>query len=472
MTTTQSNKLFDRSSYSSTTISTYQIVGAYFVDVYYNHLYTEAIKFKTNGNVVSVTEGYRHATFAFLSALDIKAKGYKKEHYNKLLQGINEYFVYWTTYSSLTLSDCIDKIVKEFVPADYFQSLTKEQKRNILRSILIDSIRDFTKVVIGEYLGAIIDNHDESANVEALKEKIVDIFIMRRETMFHKFLDCRAGGSPNNETIDKKFVEKLRGECVKLGTVNEELFNQNKELTNQLNMVNGNASEIIQRFKKLKMRHDSLAQELQICKQKNAELEELLKQAQSNVHTTYSTPYSTPSEPQSTSTYTRDSHTKDLHSTKDSHATKDVSRAVRSVSTPPPLLEDESYLHYDDPAEETHSYLDDTPESPPPKKAESKVTKKSAPIPRKSKPAAKKSSEPVKSYSDGKSSDSKAHPESKSSDSKSHSDGKSSDSKSADIKIPEVKNSFKQEEVEDNELDLAAKSTHDIGFASSISDIY
>ena len=75
----QDPKLFARSTYSSTTISIFQIVGAYFVDVYYNHLYTEAVKFKTDGKVASVTEGYRHATFAFLSALDNKAKNETKE---------------------------------------------------------------------------------------------------------------------------------------------------------------------------------------------------------------------------------------------------------------------------------------------------------------------------------------------------------------------------------------------------------
>lgn len=281
-------KIFDRSAYSSTTISVFQIVGAYFVDVYYNHLYTEAIKFKTDGKVASVTEGYRHATFAFLTALDNKAKGYKPEHYNKLIQGINEYFVFWTTYSSLTLSECIDKIVREFVPADYFASLNKEQKRNILRSVLIESIREFTKIVIGEFLGAIIDNHDEPANVEALKEKMVDTFIMQRETMFHKFLDCRAGGRPD-EKVDKKFVDKLRTEVIRLNQQNQELITANKNLNEQLETVKASAEEVVRRFKLLKNKYDAITQEYRISKEKAKDLEEALNARRATLGTSLST---------------------------------------------------------------------------------------------------------------------------------------------------------------------------------------
>ncbi len=269
-------KLFDRSSYSSTTVSVFQVVGAYFVDIYYNHLYTEAVKFKTDGKASSVTEGYRHATFAFLSALDNKAKGYKPENYNKLLQGINEYFIFWTNFSSLTISECIDKIVREFVPADYFASLNKEQKRNILRQMLIDSIREFTKIVIGEFLGAIIDNHGETANVEALKEKMVDVFILQRETLFHKFIDCRAGGKPD-EKVDKRFLDKLRNEVIRLNTVNESLTQENKHLATQLDTVRTSAEEVVQRFKKLKMRYDAITQEYRISKDKVNGLEDALR---------------------------------------------------------------------------------------------------------------------------------------------------------------------------------------------------
>jgi predicted RNase H-like nuclease (RuvC/YqgF family) len=188
----------------------------------------------------------------------------------------------------LTLSECIDKIVREFVPADYFASLNKEQKRNILRSVLIESIREFTKIVIGEFLGAIIDNHDEPANVEALKEKMVDTFIMQRETMFHKFLDCRAGGRPD-EKVDKKFVDKLRTEVIRLNQQNQELITANKNLNEQLETVKASAEEVVRRFKLLKNKYDAITQEYRISKEKAKDLEEALNARRATLGTSLST---------------------------------------------------------------------------------------------------------------------------------------------------------------------------------------
>jgi hypothetical protein len=276
-------KLFDRSAYSQTTISIYQIVGAYYVDIYYNHLYAEAIKFKTAGSVPSITEGYRHAVYAFLSALDNKAKSYKTENYNTLLKGINEYFVEWTTYTTLTLSECIDKIVKEFVPVDYFNALDREQKRNILRGILIGSIREFTKSVVGEFLGLIIDNHDDRTNVDMMKDKMIDVFIMQREKLFHQFLDCRTGNK-DHEKVDKRFVDKMRKDLIAATSENKLLIAENKELTVQLNTVKDNAQELINRFRKLKMRYDSLAEECRITRAKVRDLEED-RRMQTTAHT-------------------------------------------------------------------------------------------------------------------------------------------------------------------------------------------
>jgi len=277
------SKIFDRSAYSKTTISVYQIVSAYLVDVYYNHLYAEAIKFKSDGKVSSVTEGYRHATWAFLSTLDNKAKKtYKAEHYNRLLQGINEYFIFWTTYSSLTISECISKIVAEFVPADYGASLDKDQRRNILRTVLIDTIREFTKVVLGEYLGAIIDNHEEIANVEALKDRMVDLFIVEREKMFMKFMDCRTGGDAKNEKVDLKFAEKLRSEIIRLNDENSRLTRDNEILQRDLSVRVEQLSGVIQRYKKMESMYRSIVDEYKISKEKISHLEDALRSRHGN----------------------------------------------------------------------------------------------------------------------------------------------------------------------------------------------
>ena len=86
----------------------------------------------------------------------------------------------WTSFSALTISDCINKITKEFVPTDYYNSLDMDQKRNILRAILTNAIKDFSKIIANDYIMLIIDKHDDIDNVNLLKDKIIDCLFIQR----------------------------------------------------------------------------------------------------------------------------------------------------------------------------------------------------------------------------------------------------------------------------------------------------
>jgi hypothetical protein len=263
------NRILNRNNYSNRTISVFQIIGAYLSDIYYNHLYTEAQKLKTNGKTSTVTEGYRNACYAFLSALDVKCKEhYKVEHYNQLLTGINEYFQTWTSFNTLTISECMNKISKEFVPDDYYNELDRDNKRTIVRNVLIDCIRETTKMVIVDYLESIIDNHDEEENIEIIKEKIVDILILEREKMFHKFLE-RAGGT-SEDKVDKKFLDKILLELDKL----------NKEKKILVQTIENSESDLKKRIEQL----SGLVKKCRVLESKCSSLEKQNEDYKSNIN--------------------------------------------------------------------------------------------------------------------------------------------------------------------------------------------
>jgi hypothetical protein len=277
-------RLYEKSSYSSRTISIYQIVGAYFVDVYYNHIYAEAIKFKNSGRVNSITEGYRHGTFAFLSALDSKSKStYKPSKYNTLLVGINEYFIKHTCFSSLTLGECMDKIVREFIPDDYFKALDNDQKRNVLRKVLTNTLREFTKVVIEEFLLAIIDNHEELENIEAMKERIVDLFIDEREKIFHDFITSHSNTS--NDKVDRKFAEKMKAEIIKLNEEKLQLLALIKSQKEEIDVRKGQLSKVLTKYRKVEGNYKNVLAEYRVSREKAEELEEQYKITQNELNT-------------------------------------------------------------------------------------------------------------------------------------------------------------------------------------------
>ena len=255
--------ILDRRSYDAKTISTYNVIGAYVVDIYYNYLFAEAKKMKNSNKVASITEGYRHAVFAFISAIDNKSKSYKPRHYENLLIGINNYFTKWTSMTTLTLFDCIDRITCEFIPTDYYKSLNRDQKRNILRIILTNSIREFSKCVVTEYLNHIIDNHDEPANVEALKNKIVDILILERESFYQKFLDSNIG---KTDKIDKGIVEKMQAENRTLNNENAELKNRNKTMESEIRVRIQQLQQLLDKYKLLNKKYQGATEELEKIK--------------------------------------------------------------------------------------------------------------------------------------------------------------------------------------------------------------
>ena len=132
------SRIFDRSSYSNTTISVYNIISSYFVHIYYNTLYQTAVSLKASNAVPNITLGYRDRIATFVNVIDSKCKKYyKKENYMGILNNLRKEFTTWTNCETLTMTECINKIVKEFVPADFYDSIDKDQRRNILSIIII-----------------------------------------------------------------------------------------------------------------------------------------------------------------------------------------------------------------------------------------------------------------------------------------------------------------------------------------------
>ena len=287
--------IFNKSQYSRTTISTYDLLASYFVDVYYNHLYAEAIKMMNDSSnpISSITEGYRHCVLAFITAIDNTTSYYKAKHYSNMLKEINEYFTKWTSFSTLSLSECINRIVKEFVPSDYFTSLNKDQKRNLLRRVLVNSIREFSKLVVQEYITNIIDNHNDKDNIVILKERLIELFILEREAIFTRFIDN------SNQTVDKGVAYKLRDELKNVVTAYKELSEKyklqhelqntleqkNKQLTTQLEEKTLALNTQISNNKKLI--HKLKASIMEINKLKEMNSDDTLKNNYVNLETTH-----------------------------------------------------------------------------------------------------------------------------------------------------------------------------------------
>jgi len=219
--------IYDISQYDNITVDTYEILAAYFVDIFYNDLYAQAVNRKNNGDVESISQGYRVIVYGFVVGIDDSNRLYKAKNYNNVLKHIYESYNNYLPHRASNMAECIKNMVKEFVPSDYFDSLTRDQDRKILRSIIVNSVKHLTKHIMNDFIQFIIDNHDNEENCYLLKTTMVNILIDEREKWYHKFMKKSIAV---DEKVDKSFVDKVRSEYNKL-------IEHNKKTVNELNLV-------------------------------------------------------------------------------------------------------------------------------------------------------------------------------------------------------------------------------------------
>lgn len=201
------NKIFDRSNYSKRTNDIFELLAAYFIDIYYNHLYIEAKKlFSDNKNKVSsITAGYEKSLSNFLKGMD------NPKLYKKYLSNINTYFMN-VGFGSITFIQTMDKITREFVPEDYFGSLSNTQKISILRTMLKEANKKLIMKIVNIHLHNIIDNHDDADNVRVMQDDFIDILIVERDVIYKKFLYKKATTHKNSAHINLNMLESMEKE--------------------------------------------------------------------------------------------------------------------------------------------------------------------------------------------------------------------------------------------------------------------
>jgi hypothetical protein len=213
------DRILDRHNYSAKTIEVYEIMSAYYVDIFYNHLYTEAKKLKAGGKVSSVTEGYKHTLNAFLKGLS------NPNLYKKSIVGIHHYFI-TIGFASISFTKCVDRLTTSFVPSDYFNSLTSTQKMGVLRMVINQSMKVFIRTIVDEHMSKIIDNHKDADNVRILQDALIDCFILEREGMYQRFIASKTVTN-KDDNINRLVAEKMQQEIKKLV---KEKYDQKKQI--------------------------------------------------------------------------------------------------------------------------------------------------------------------------------------------------------------------------------------------------
>src|SRR6476661_2538456 len=259
------NRILDRSNYSKITLDNFELISAYFIDIYYNHLYCEGKKLRENNNNISnITDGYKHALNAFMKGIE------NPTLYKRTLTGIHNYFD-MHGFTSMTFTEFIDRITKDFIPDDYYNSVSKQQRIAILKVVISQANKIFIEKLVRKFLGLIIDNHKEQDNIKVLQNEFVDILMLERENMYYKFISVQTNKKNDNSVLDYKLIEEMKNEILKsckekfllkkkIVSMNKELNEKNSkimDLEDELTYMQNNISNLETKLKEFIVKEDT-----------------------------------------------------------------------------------------------------------------------------------------------------------------------------------------------------------------------
>ncbi len=236
--------------YSDATLSKFDIIGSYFVHLYYNEFYSKAKNLKIQNNASNLTDAYKNILSSYV---DFSTQ---QDFFKQIVKGIHTYCISTTRYTTMTHKECIDFMISEFVPSKLWSSLREQQKNKLFHESLINCIKTFTEKIISNHLHIIIDNRDHNENVAILQDLFLSIILLEKDIIFSKFINPQKNSTVElfrsklqnllnenkkiikDNTILKNKIKIYENLNNKNSLIIKELQFQNKQLLNNINIIN------------------------------------------------------------------------------------------------------------------------------------------------------------------------------------------------------------------------------------------
>jgi hypothetical protein len=170
------------SNYDPKIITIYEILGSYFTDILFNHIYL------TSKNTKNVIDEYVKNVKNYVSGLKNNI-----EYYNKIVKEIHQYFLknVGKKFTDLTFANFIYRIVSISVPEDHYSQLTHSDKEDIFSNIVCELIAHLAAfVTTHNMLQLIIVQHTKNSKttIRSIQDSAVNFLIEKRALLHNKFV--------------------------------------------------------------------------------------------------------------------------------------------------------------------------------------------------------------------------------------------------------------------------------------------
>lgn len=192
--------------------TTYEVLGSYFVDIYFNVIFESCGRDAAG----SITDAYRDKVDAFIRGMK------QDEHsYDKIVQRLYEYFRTHLRFTTLSFAEFVDVVVKTLAPPDYFEQLRAKEKDTLLQTVLISLIVDLgAHAVSPDMIRRVIDRQggQSQVTIQMLQDKAVEVLILKRDEIMHAFMGSkhRASAGGVSPEVVAQLQEALRKVLKKL----------------------------------------------------------------------------------------------------------------------------------------------------------------------------------------------------------------------------------------------------------------
>jgi len=239
--------------YGNNTITRFDIVGSFFVNLFYNEFYKKSNNLKQQKLDKSTTEIYVELLSSYSDFTE------REEFFKQAVNGIHAYVISNTNQIDMTHKECIDFIVKEFIPENIFNNLRENQKAKIFHDSIKNSVKLFISKIVSRYIKLIIDNRNSPESSTILQNEFLDIICTEKDKIYGKFIAPKSSSSIPVEIHKKKINDLLS-----ILNKKDKDISKKDNLINGLREVNEKSRDVI---KQLQVKIHSLSKEIEILKQ-------------------------------------------------------------------------------------------------------------------------------------------------------------------------------------------------------------
>jgi len=263
--------------YGDCTITRFDIVGSFFVYLFYNELFKKSKELKNQTTSKSTTDTYKELLVAYSEFTN------SNEFFKQAVKGIHNYVVTNTNQIDMTHKECIDFIVGEFVPKGIFSSMRDVHKNKLLHEALASVVKQFITKLISNYLRVIIDNRN-SSNIVIMQNEFLDIICIEKDKVYSKFISNNKQSETISIEIYKKKLSEIKREYEKKITMLVAALESQKKNNEVLESVNQKSSDIIKQLQSMVRANEAAKQEQKQEQKQEKKQEPVHIQEQEPVH--------------------------------------------------------------------------------------------------------------------------------------------------------------------------------------------